>query len=337
MALKPLDDLATKWINYENRLVESLKRQIRKNYGSSNIPERIRVILDETDRDRFFTKYLNYASENVSVDVTVTGKERRRLNVKVGNKKLEVPQHIWSEINSYEPPLTVEKNTPELLGYAWEVAGEYIVDNALKALSNQKTLTRLLTDGITKVQPINEAKQDISVDYAYDVVTPIDRNNVGVQRLNIDTKSNLYNFHLGDIYVDEFNRVLQTNYSQDYQNLVDYLKVHIINKKYGNKDVIFYSPSGTKSALTLGSVLSNPGGLHFKDQMSNNEIIKEATEIYMKNRAYYEEIGESGYNFIKFTIEGRNNKYSDQLEKDIINQAAETSSKKIAAALWYGR
>lgn len=336
MAYK-LNDLASKWINYENRLINNIKLNIRIAYKNlSPIPQDIEDILKETNRDKFFTKYLNFYHQNAEVRVSVTGNQRRRINVKVGNKKIDVPQHIWNEINSYNPPLALPQDKDKLLGYAWEIAGEYIIDESLKKLSNQKELNQL-AQGIKKELPLNGCKQNISVDYTYEINNEVDRSNIKTSTLNIDSKSNLYNFHIGDIYLDDFNRIISTNYSQDYQNLVDYIVTHIITTKYGNQHVVFYSPSGTKQAITLGSVLSDVGGLHLKNQLSNNDIIKEATNIYFDNKEYYDSIGVKGEDFVTFWVEGRKQKMSSELEKEVLKQAANTASKQIATSLWYGK
>ena len=177
MAYK-LNDLALKWINYENRLINNIKLNIRiayKNFPS--IPQDIEDILKETNRDVFFTKYLNFYNQNAEVAVSVSGSQRRRINVKVGNKKLDVPQYIWNEINSYNPPLTLPQDRDKLLGYAWEIAGEYIIDESLKKLSNQKELNQLV-QGIRKVHILNGYKQNISVDYSYEINNEVDRNNI---------------------------------------------------------------------------------------------------------------------------------------------------------------
>lgn len=336
MAYK-LNDLALKWINYENRLINDIKLNIRTAYKNfPSIPQDIEDILKETNRDVFFTKYLNFYNQNAEVMVSVSGSQRRRINVKVGNKKLDVPQYIWNEINSYNPPLTLPQDRDKLLGYAWEIAGEYIIDESLKRLSNQKELNQLV-QGIRKVPTLNGYKQNISVDYSYEINNEVDRNNIKSSALNIDSKSNLYNFHIGDIYLDDFNRIISINYSQDYQNLIDYIVTHIITTKYGNQHVVFYSPSGTKRAITLGSVLSDVGNLHLKNQLSNNDIIKEASNIYFNNKEYYDSIGVKGEDFITFWIEGRKQKMSSELEKEILKQAADTASKQIATSLWYGK
>lgn len=337
MAYK-LTELASKWIRYENNLINIIKNDIKRVYGNNNIPKDIQEILKEDNRDAFFTKYLNYAHQNIVVNASVSGNQRRRINVTVNNNKMKVPKYIWDEINSYNPPLTLPGDEEKLVGYAWEIAGEYIIDESLKEISKQTDLESKRIAGIVKTQPSKNIKHTIGVDYSYDIYYPINRNTVGFSTLNIDTKSNLYNFHIADLYLADFINILNTNYSQDCKNLVDYIITHIITTKYSDQHAVFYSPSGNKQAITLGSVLTdNIGKLHLKNQLSNDDIIKEAKKIYFNNREYYDSIGVNGKDFITFWVEGRKQKMSSDLEKKVLQQAANAASKQIATELWYGK
>ena len=83
--------------------------------------------------------------------------------------------------------------------------------------------------------------------------------------------------------------------------------------------------------------MSDVGNLHLKNQLSNNDIIKEASNIYFNNKEYYDSIGVKGEDFITFWMEGRKQKMSSELEKEVWKQAANTASKQIATSLWYGK
>lgn len=333
-----MNELYEKYAQREDKLIAFLKSRIKEQFNE-NDPS-IAAILKSTNRDDFFSKFLHFNQEGKKHSVTVSGKQRRRINVKCDgiNKNITIPKQVWDEINQYD--LTLEDNKAQLEGYGWEVVADHILN------TDHELLGKLKDDIGNAIVNKNSGKTKtrFDVDFTYNLYEQIDRNNVYAHTMNVDAKSNIYNFGLGTLSNEETKTLFEkklTDESNDGYHIMDYIKLHILNKKFNKPEAyIFYAPQNAR-AMTLSSVVNNSVNLYLKSGgekfPSNQEIFLEAAKLYQDNIAYYKEQGYTPNDIINFLIEGRKNTMSTQLRKELMEDTRAAVEKKVRdVSLWYG-
>lgn len=336
--MRLMQELYYKYAQREDRLITFLKSRIKEQFDEKD--PMIAAILKSTSRDDFFSRFLHFNQEGKKYSVSVSGTQRRRINVKCEgiNKNITVPQHIWDEINQYD--LTLKDNRAQLEGYGWEVVANHI-------LNTDHELLGKLKDDIGNAiinQNGGKTKTRFDVDFTYSFAEKIDNSNANRLTMNVDAKSNIYNFGLGTLSNEEaktlFGKKLTDEDNNEY-HVMDYIKLHILNKKFNKPEAyIFYAPQNAR-AMTLSSVLNNSVNLYLKSGggkfPSNQEIFLEAARLYQDNIDYYQEQGYTPNDIINFLMEGRKNTMSTQLRKELMEDTRTAVEKKVRdVSLWYG-